>query len=154
MSDKQTEIRTLSNDFFKYLSLKNFGKSKQRVAKWALYLIEKWSQNQNIDLPNDITYLIGIFTINTIDSNIANSKQTWIFDKWLKPTNTYKLLYRASEHNFDCDIFHKLCDNQGNLLCVFSIFFSLFLCYFLFFVFHFVVLYNLFTNCEFAQKQK
>ena len=46
------------------------------------------------------SYLADIFNFNSIE----------------QLTNKLRLLYRASEHNFECSKFHQLCDGKGKTL--------------------------------------
>ena len=42
--------------------------------------------------------------------------ESHLLSHWLEYPGQYKLLYRASEHDFDTGVYHQLCDGIPNLL--------------------------------------
>ena len=65
--------------------------------------------------PVDIPSLLLGLTGKSLDL-MKFDDESHLIDRWLGHPSQYKLLYRASEHHFDTNEYHKLCDGIPNLL--------------------------------------
>ena len=99
--------------------------SKQRLTVYG------WiRENYDKQFLDDIINIIFIFYRIKLDTKILTQKEQESFYKFLfdslkaqkmnqnmKSINT-KLLFRASQHNYNSNAFHKYCDNQGPTITI------------------------------------
>ena len=52
------------------------------------------------------------------DTQLVGSQYDTVLREWLGSDSQWKLLYRASEHGYTGESFHKCCDNQGPTLII------------------------------------
>eukprot|EP01084_Bolivina_argentea_P107765 192649_1 len=75
-------------------------------------------------VPIALKYLITAFSKHIIDSNILTISEDMQFIQLLQSqlsnivSINFKLLFRASEHNYSASKFHKLCDNHRPTLTI------------------------------------
>ena len=83
------------------------------------------SKYHDIDIPIEIEKLIEQFAKKCIGCSLLTEKEEMKFIELLSTTKLpnierkeFKLLYKASEHNWSVESFHNLCDNQGATLVI------------------------------------
>ena len=73
---------------------------KQKLKKKELLKFQSMTKTIDKDHEKHYNYLMTLLNLNSID----------------QLTTKLHLLYRGSEHNFDCSKFHQLCDGKGKTL--------------------------------------
>jgi len=106
---------------------RNKKQKKKKITEIIIFLFIQENFNENPKtlifsiFPNVLTKIIIKYTIINFDSKILSSKEKIRLKSLLynKIGNfTTELLFRASEHNFNSDTFHKKCDHQGPTLVI------------------------------------
>ena len=54
------------------------------------------------------------------ETSIASSEYDSYFHQWIPTVQKWKLIYRASEHDYTAKSFHECCDDQGPTLILFK----------------------------------
>ncbi|KAK8807097.1 hypothetical protein WA158_003856 [Blastocystis sp. Blastoise] len=80
--------------------------------------IDKYTIKQYISLLLPVSDSLHVYKLlwDQLSSSIILNKNTLFINllyEWLGVTKEWKLLYRASEHNFSLKEFHRYCDKQG-----------------------------------------
>ncbi|KAK8799573.1 hypothetical protein WA158_006122 [Blastocystis sp. Blastoise] len=102
---------------------------KEYIMNGTINIEEKKINNNDIKLlENEMIEIFGdqgriiikeiINQIQFIDSIILNKELSIPLINWLGKEKTWKLLFRASEHNYRVSEFHKYCDNKGETVTI------------------------------------
>ncbi|KAK8797242.1 hypothetical protein WA158_004450 [Blastocystis sp. Blastoise] len=97
----------------------------------CIYVSEEETKNINKELlENEMCRLFGDKVINIVDECIipysyfpytrilTNKSMEIPLMNWLGKEKKWKLLFRASEHNYSKDEFHRYCDNKGETVTI------------------------------------
>ncbi|KAK8814246.1 hypothetical protein WA158_008108 [Blastocystis sp. Blastoise] len=72
--------------------------------------ITQYMNNGYMDMKED--------KISDINKEILENEMVELFVNWLGKEKKWKLLFRASEHNYLSDEFHKYCENKGETVTI------------------------------------
>ncbi|KAK8799458.1 hypothetical protein WA158_006007 [Blastocystis sp. Blastoise] len=132
------EVKEMSKDILKYI--KDLKEENELLKKTNASIVSEMNslKNENEEIKEMIekicvsitslvdqsrtsaTTTVSLVPIGLESSTILKNNEEYIlaFKNWLGDKKTWKLLFRASDHNYSKDEFHKYCDDQGETILI------------------------------------
>lgn len=120
-----------SNNLFKKEKIFRIFEQKEKIDKDLIKQILELQneidslKEQIVELNKFKSYIVSKNTINNLDSYIVGNNFDYIYllKNWINPFNEIEanLLYKMSRDGPESYTFHKLCDNKGATLSLFSL---------------------------------